>query len=87
MTNLVCSLDMDLHDQIPVCIFHVLEADVSQNAGVVDEHVYPAKGLDSSLNDLVTILYRVVIGHGVSAGLFDLVDDYVSSLGNVSCCA
>jgi hypothetical protein len=53
---LVGASDVDLHDEVPVLVLHVLEADVSQNASIVDEHVDSAKGLDGSLDNLVAIL-------------------------------
>lgn len=77
---LVCSDDMHLHDQIPVLVLHVLETDIPQDTGVVDEHVYPAESLDGRLDDLVAILDRVVVGDCLAAGGGDLVDDGVGSL-------
>ena len=67
-------------------IFHVLEADVAQNAGIVDEDVDSAKGLDGGLDNPVTILNRVVVCYGLAAGRCDLLDDLVGGLGrdNVS---
>jgi hypothetical protein len=74
---LVCSFHMD---------FHNLKADVAQNAGVVDEHVDSAKGLDGGFDNPVTILNRVVVCSGLAAGRCDLLDDLVGGLGrdNVS---
>lgn len=72
---------MHLHDQIPVIIFHVLEADIAQDAGIVDENVDPAKSLDGCLDDLLAILHRVIVGDGFAACGLDLIDDYIRSLG------
>ena len=71
---------MNLHDQIPVLILHVLKADVAQDTGIIDEDVNPAKGLDCSLDDPITIFDAVVVGHCLSAGGLDLVDDDVRCL-------
>jgi hypothetical protein len=81
----VCSLDVDLHHQIPVLVFHVLEADVAKDAGVVDEDINPAKGLDGSLDDPVAILDGVVVCDGFTASGCDLFDDLVGSLGKRVC--
>lgn len=47
---------MDLHDQVPVLVLDVLEADITEDASIVDEHVDPAECLNSSVDDLVAIL-------------------------------
>ena len=77
---LVCSLDVYLHHQVPVLIFHVLEADIAQNAGIVDEDINSAKGLDRSLDNLVTVLDRVVVRDGLAASRCDLLDNLVCGL-------
>ena len=74
-TNLVCSVDVDLHDQVPILILHVLEADVSQDASIVDQDVYPAEILDGGIDDSLAILDAVVVGNRLTASGFDLVDD------------
>lgn len=82
---LVCSLDVYLHHQVPVLVFHVLEADVAQDAGIVDEDVNPAERLDGGLDNPVAILDRVVVGYGLAACRSDLVDDGVSGLEEARC--
>lgn len=71
---------MHLVDQIPVEIGHVLERDVAEDAGIVDEDVDAAEALDGGINDLVAVLDAVVVGNGLAAGLSDLVDDHVRGL-------
>jgi len=78
---LVGALDVDLEDQVPVRILHVLEADVPEDAGVVDEHIDASEALDGRVDDLLAVLDRVVVGHGLSAGGLDLVDDDIGGLG------
>lgn len=82
---LVCTLDVNLHHQVPVLIFHVLEADVAQDAGVVDEDIDSAKGLDGSLDNLVAILDRIIVGDGLAASRCDLLDNLVGGLGKPRC--
>lgn len=71
---------MHSHDQIPVLVRHVLEADIPKDAGIVDEDIYPAEVLDGSIDDSLAILHAVVVGYCFSAGLLDLVDDLVCGL-------
>ena len=79
-TYLVSASDVNLHDQIPVLVFHVLEADITEDTGIVDENIYPAERLDGSLNDGLAILHAVVIGDGLAAGLLNLLDDEIGVL-------
>lgn len=58
---------MDLVDEVPVRLLHVLEADIAQDTGVVDEHIDAPKGIDRSLDDPVAIFNRVVVGDRVTA--------------------
>lgn len=66
---------MNLHDQIPVLILHILEADVSKDAGVVDEDVYPSVVVNRGLDDALAVHDIVVVGDGLAAGFPDLVND------------
>jgi hypothetical protein len=67
-------------NQIPVLVFHVLEADISQDTSVVEQDVNAAIILNSGLDDLLTMLYAVVVGYRFTASSFDLVDDDVGCL-------
>ena len=71
---------MYLHDQVPIVIFHILEADIPQNASIVDQYVDSAEVVDSSLDYALTVHDIVVVGYGLAAGLSDLVDDLVGHL-------
>lgn len=77
---LIGALDVDLEDQVPVLVLDILEADISQDAGVVDEDVNTAKRLYRSVDNLVTVLYGVVVCDGLSAGLLYLIDDDIGGL-------
>jgi len=79
-THLVSTLDVHAHDQVPVGILHVLEADISEDTSIVDQDVYPAKVLDRCLNDLVTVLDRIVVCNSATARCLDLLDDYIGGL-------
>lgn len=71
---------MNLHDQVPVVVLHVLEADIPEDAGIVDQNVDSAKGLDGRVDDLFTIFDRIVVGNSLASSCLDLLDYYVCSL-------
>ena len=71
---------MDLDDQIPIRIRHVLEADIPQNTRIIDEHIYSSKVLDCRLDDLVSIFDAVVVGNRFASSGADFVNDQVGSL-------
>jgi len=75
---------MDFHDQIPILVLHVLEADIPQDSSVIDQHIDAAVVLDRSVNDGLAILDRVVVGDGLAASLADLIDDLVGGLSHAS---
>jgi hypothetical protein len=67
-------------DEIPVRLLHVLEADVAQDAGIVDEDVDAPKRVNGRLDDGLALLDRVVVGDGLASSGADLVDDLVGGL-------
>jgi hypothetical protein len=67
-------------DKIPVLIRHVLEADITENTGIVDEDIDATESLDGSIDDLLAELDRVVVGYGLSAGSLDLVNNDICGL-------
>lgn len=71
---------MDIVDQIPILIFHVLKANISKDAGIVDKNIDTAEVLNGSLNDLVSEFYAIVVGYGVSTLRLDFIDDDIRSL-------
>jgi len=71
---------VDLHDEVPVLVLDVLEGDVAQDTGVVEEDIDAAKRLDGRLDDALAVLDAVVVGDGLAASGLDLVDDDISSL-------
>lgn len=75
---------MDVHDQVPVLILHVLEADISQDTGIVQQDIDSAKVLDGSLDDLVAIGDTVVVCDGFTARGLDFLNDNICSLRGVS---
>lgn len=77
---LVGTGDVDLHDEIPVLVCEVLEADVAEDTSIVDEDIDTSKGLDGGVNDLFAKLDAVVVGNGLAASGLDFVDDDISSL-------
>lgn len=75
---------MNTVDEIPVRVLHVLEADIPQDTGVVEEHIDTAKVLDGSLNDSLAVLDTVVVGDRLAAGGPNLVDNDICGLRWVS---
>ena len=71
---------MDLVDEVPILLLHVLEADVTQDACIVDEHIDAAKAVNGRLDDVLSVLDRVVVGNGLAARGANLVDDFVCGL-------
>ena len=71
---------MDLVNEFPICLLHVLEADITENTGVVDEDIDAPKGIDCGLDDPFAILNGVVVGDCLAACGLDLIDDLVGSL-------
>ena len=76
----VSSFDVYSIDQIPVRVFHVLEADVSKDASIVEEDVNATEGVNGGLDDLLAILDTVVVGNSLAACSSDLVDYNICSL-------
>lgn len=74
---------MNLVDQIPILILHVLEADITQDTSVVDENIDPAEVLDGGLNDGITVLNAVVVGYCLAASRSDLLNYYIGSLRRI----
>lgn len=71
---------MDTDDKVPVLIFHVLEANVSQDTRIVDQDVDTTEIGDRSLNYFLAILNAVVVGYSLSTCSLDLVDNDVCGL-------
>lgn len=67
-------------DQIPILILHVLEADIPQDTGIVEEHIDATEVLDGGLNDRLAVLDAVVVGDRLAAGGADLVDHDIGRL-------
>ena len=74
---------MNLNDQVPVVVCHVFEADIPQNAGIVEEDVNPPKFLDSRIDDPITILDAVIIRNGLSACSSYLIYYHVCGLQEI----
>jgi hypothetical protein len=72
---------MDLINQIPVLLLHVLEANITQNASIIDEHIDTPKVVDGSLDDSFSVLDRVVVGDSLAACSADRFNDFVCGLG------
>ena len=82
----VCSLDVNLVDEVPVRLLHVLEGDIAQDACVVDEHIDASEVVDGCLDDGIAVLDRIIVGYRLAAGGSDLVDDLVCGLWRLVWC-
>lgn len=71
---------MNLDNQVPILVFHILKADITENARIVDQDVNPSKLLDGSLDDVLSIFDAVVIGNCVSTCSSDHIDNNVGGL-------
>ena len=75
---------MHFHDQVPVELAHFLEANVTQDASVVDNDINSAKGIDSSLDNLVTELHGVFVCDSDATCGLDFVDNDISGMLGIS---
>lgn len=80
MPYLVSTVGVNAVDEIPVGILHVLEADIPQDTGVVEQNIDTAEVLDSRLNDGLAVLDAVVVGNRLAAGGADLLNNKVCGL-------
>ena len=75
---------MDVEHGVEQVRLHVVERLVAQDAGVVDDDVDLAEGVDGGLDDGLAALGRgdrVGVGDGLAAGGLDLVDDELGGPG------
>ncbi len=71
---------MNLHDQVPILIFHVFEGNVPENPGIVYKYINATKVVDGGLNDSFTILNTIIVSGSFAASSADLLNNYVGSL-------
>lgn len=79
-SHFVCTVGVNSVDQIPIGIFHVLKANIPQDTSVIKQNINAAEGLNSGLDDRITVLDAVVVGDGLTASGPDLVDDNICGL-------
>lgn len=84
VSHLVCTVGVNTVDQIPICVLHVLEADIPKDTGVVEKHIDAAKVLNGRLDNRLAVLHAVVVGDRLTAGGADLIDDNICGLRRVS---
>lgn len=70
---------MDAVDKIPILVSHADEGLVTEDTSVVDNDINAAECLEGSLDNLLTILNRVVVGDSLTASLADFINNNVSS--------
>ena len=72
------TLEVHVQNRVEVVVGQLGERLVTQDAGVVDDDVDLAEGVDRGLDDVLAALGRrdrVVVGHRLAAGRLDFVDD------------
>lgn len=67
-------------DKVPVLVFHVLETDIPEDTGVVEEDINAAKVLDGGFNDGFAVLDTVVVCYRLAASSSDFIDNHIGSL-------
>ena len=72
---------MYVHNDIPICIFHIAKRHIPQNSSIVDEHVNTSKVVNSSLDDPVSMLDRVIIWDSNTTRLIDFLNYNIRSSG------
>lgn len=79
-SHLVCTVGVNCVDQIPVGILHILKANIPQDTSVIKQNINAAEGLNSGLDDSITVLDTVVVGDGLTASGADLLDNNICGL-------
>ncbi|MNT90595.1 hypothetical protein D3C72_2315270 [compost metagenome] len=54
---------MHVLDQVPLLLGHLVEGGVAQDAGVVDQDVDGAEGLQGGGDDLLALGHRMMVGN------------------------
>ena len=80
MMYLVSASYVNLNYQVPVVVSHILEADIPENASIVQQDVYSAELSDGRVDDSIPVFDAVVIGNGISTRSPYLVDHSVRCL-------
>lgn len=68
---------MNIHNLIPLGIFHIMEGLVSQNTRVVNYDIDPTIGVNSRLDNGLAVFSRSSVTDGFTAIPYNLVNDVV----------
>ena len=71
---------MNIQNRMPVIGLHFQKAFVPQDAGIVDDNVHGAEGVQGAFDDFFTTFgcgHTVIIRNGLSAQCVNLVNDRV----------
>jgi hypothetical protein len=71
---------VNLHDYVPVLIFHILQAYIPQDSSIIDQNIYPSKALDSCIYYFLSEFDTIVIWDGNTSVIDDFFDDFVCGL-------
>ncbi|MNQ89124.1 hypothetical protein D3C85_1044220 [compost metagenome] len=75
---------MHVLDQVPLLLGHLVEGGIAQDAGVVDQDVDGAEGLQGGGDDLLALGHRVVVGDSLAAQGADLGDHGIGRGGRAA---
>ena len=78
--DLVCTLDVNFHNEIPISIRHILKTNVSEDSSIVDQDVYSSESFDGCVDNCFSIFDTVVVCNGLSTLGLDLIDDRICGL-------
>lgn len=74
------ALDVNGVHEVPIGVGHACKGLVTKNTSIVDENVHAAKGLHGSVDNLLAIGDRVVIGHRLTACLANFFHNDIGSI-------
>lgn len=68
---------MNLVDYIPLIVCHIGESLVAKDTGVVDDNINTTPGVDSCLDNGLTVLYISLVSNSLTAELLDFLNNIV----------
>lgn len=77
LSDLIGATSVNVHDGVPEVVIHVGEGLVAEDTGVVDDDIDTAKGINSSLDNGITVLSRELGTDGLATHLLDLVNNII----------
>lgn len=79
-STLISTIGVDLGNQIPVLVLHILKADITEDTGIVNENIYTAEVLNSGVDNAFTVLNTIIVGNSLPTSGFNLIDHNIGGL-------